>query len=644
MYLLIIILVQMQSAIQPSFEDLISLEVPDNAIISPNGEFTVYRKQTADWENDTFYRELYLSTKESEFKRITFTNTSLYEIKWSPDNRWISYFRSDNGNNQIYLFDMKTMKELPLTGIETSVIAFDWSPDSHSIAFITQNVDENSGPESGSYGIYSYNVQERLKNPDLKMSGIITQNTYSVEQFKWSNNGSKIAFISNPSSDIANELLIYDLNSRNFSPLVAKTGAHRIIDWSPDDMYLAIQSTLGDTLGALKTPHYLKVNIKTAAMSRLVNRFDYILDDMVWCGDDIFALAEMRTKRNLLKINPENQSYEIIKSDLNRIYSFSINSNYKMALIGTEADRLREVYIGKIGRFKKVTGFTQKAADWMVPQSELINWKSKDGVEIEGILYKPKRYDPSKKYPLFVVVHGGPMLSDFPDLLPDFNQFSRRISPYPTVHFINKGALLLKLNYRGSLGYGEQFRSLSVDNIGFGEAWDVESGIDKLINDGLVDPNKIALMGWSWGGFVSAFLMTQTTRFQAISVGAGIIDWLNFYRDKHLYGSMSYISESPWMNLAPYIKFSPVNYVRNAKTPTLIQHGDRDFIVPVSNAYELNNALNALDVEHKLIIYKNEGHGIGKPKGRLASLWHNWIWFNKYIWNEDIEEPALLNE
>jgi len=241
-------------------------------------------------------------------------------------------------------------------------------------------------------------------------------------------------------------------------------------------------------------------------------------------------------------------------------------------------------------------------------------------------------YDPNKKYPLLVIIHGGPTSISTPSPTPSY--------VYPIIQWLNKGALILRPNYRGSAGYGEKFRSLNVKNLGVGDSWDVLSGVKYLESKGIIDGDKVGSMGWSQGGYISAFLTTNSNKFKAISVGAGISNWMTYYVNTDIHPfTRQYLKATPWSDKEIYEKTSPMTNINNASTPTLIQHGEFDKRVPTANAYELFQGLQDNGVETKLIIYKGFGHGINKPKERLAATWHNWQWFAKYIWEEEIELP-----
>jgi dipeptidyl aminopeptidase/acylaminoacyl peptidase len=266
-------------------------------------------------------------------------------------------------------------------------------------------------------------------------------------------------------------------------------------------------------------------------------------------------------------------------------------------------------------------------AGMTLAKREVVTWKSKDGATVEGILTKPADFDSTRKYPLLVVIHGGPTGVDQPGYRPD--------RYYPVEQFIAKGALVLRPNYRGSAGYGEQFRSLNVRNLGVGDAWDVLSGVDSLIAKGYVDPARMGCMGWSQGGYISAFLTTTSDRFKAISVGAGISDWSTYYVNTDITNfTLGYLGATPWTDPEIYRKTSPITYVAQAKTPTLIQHGELDRRVPIPNGYELRQALEDKGVPVKMIVYKGFGHGIDKPKQQRAVMEHNMEWFSKYVFKE----------
>jgi dipeptidyl aminopeptidase/acylaminoacyl peptidase len=288
---------------------------------------------------------------------------------------------------------------------------------------------------------------------------------------------------------------------------------------------------------------------------------------------------------------------------------------------------------------RALTRMTDETRNLTLGTRELVTWKSTDGAEIEGVLIKPADFDASKKYPLLCIIHGGPTGVDRPILLsPDSRYYAADI-------WAARGAMILKVNYRGSAGYGEKFRRLNVRNLGVGDAWDVITGVDNLIAKGWVDKDRVGCMGWSQGGYISAFLTASSDRFVAISVGAGISDWATYYYNTDITPfTINYLGDNPVNDPAIYQKTSPVSYIKSARTPTLIQHGELDRRVPIANAYQLRQALEDRGVKVEMIVYKGFGHGITKPKSQRAVMQHNLAWFNHYIFNDslpDFSTPSL---
>ncbi|MEZ4901000.1 MAG: prolyl oligopeptidase family serine peptidase [Spirosomataceae bacterium] len=207
---------------------------------------------------------------------------------------------------------------------------------------------------------------------------------------------------------------------------------------------------------------------------------------------------------------------------------------------------------------------------------------------------------------------------------------------YPIEQFVNKGALVLRPNYRGSAGYGSAFRALNVRNLGVGDYADVISGVDFLIAKGWVNKDKVGAMGWSQGGYISAFITTFSNRFKATSVGAGISNWATYYQNTDITPfTRQYLKGTPWNDPEIYQKTSPISYIKTAQTPTLIQHGELDKRVPIANAYELRLALEDNNVPVKMVVYKGFGHGITKPKQMLQVMEENLHWFGKWIFGEE---------
>jgi len=676
LFLLVILLLpafsnQAQDRHQPTFEDILSLRQPTNILLSPDGTQALYGFTGTDWENNQYDSEYFLIKNEEPPLQLTNTQEARSSgARWSPDGKWVSYLAKNGDCAQLHVISSAGGAPFVLTQAESDITHHEWAPNGQYIAFL-QNPLEDAAKEERveRYGKFQIidaessikqlyqlsffpdrlgkyqqpaelrdSVQQKQYNPTPLMDSV----NFAIKGFKYSPDGSSILVEFQPSYQtidfLKSDIGVLDVSSKEWKVLVKNPSTDNLGDWSPDGSQFIYTSGLDDTLSNFYTnPHYLIYDLTTGISRPLAQDFDEEILNLTWSARGIMGQVRQGTKIQLLELDPISGNYSISPIPQARIWDFSVSADgTRLAYLASSDQDLREIYTTelpvKAKKIKKVSKHTQQIANWAVSNSEVISWKSKDGATIEGILHKPFGYDPKKKYPLFVIIHGGPTGTSVPNPAPSY--------VYPAVQWLNKGALILEPNYRGSAGYGEAFRSLNVRNLGVGDAWDVLSGVDHLISLDLVDPAKIGCMGWSQGGYISAYLSTNSSRFKAISVGAGISNWMTYYVNTDIHPfTRQYLKATPWDDPDIYAKTSPMTTIKQASTPTLIQHGEFDKRVPIPNAYELYQGLQDVGVETKLIVYKGFGHGISKPKERLAAMWHNWQWFNKYIWGEEIDIP-----
>jgi dipeptidyl aminopeptidase/acylaminoacyl peptidase len=525
---------------------------------------------------------------------------------------------------------------------ETAVNSFHWAPDGKALVYIAAEPDskalkdrkEKYGEFEIVHGDYAQN-RLWLQPLDGKATVITPNAPFSVSDFDWSPDGKQIAFSAadNPSPGSSGNSLVYvmDIAGKSWKKLSGQKGPERNPKWSPDGKQIVYQTAAGEEFYFFLNDKLAVIPATGGTPHRLADDFDEDKQLITWSRAGIYFEAAEKTASYLFVVDPSSGAVKRVGEDDSLFNSsFSVTPDGDTtAFVRSSPTAFPEVFVSKTSRYAPaaVTTFGNQIKTYALAHREVVNWKSKDGTTIEGVLLKPHDFDPHKKYPLLVVVHGGPTGIDRAIVRPDRN--------YPVEQFVEKGALVLRPNYRGSAGYGEKMRSLNVRNLGVGDAWDVLSGVDSLISQGFVDPQRLGCMGWSQGGYISAFLTTSTNRFKAISVGAGISDWSTYYVNTDITPfTRQYLKATPWDDPEIYSKTSPITYVKNASTPTLIQHGELDKRVPIPNGYELRQALEDRGVPVKMIVYKGFGHGIDKPKQQRAVMEHNLEWFGKYIWGE----------
>jgi dipeptidyl aminopeptidase/acylaminoacyl peptidase len=627
--------------------------------------------------------------------------------EWSPDGKWLAFVaeretsaveplaeekkeekkekkekdaKKDDGKDadagggkpaahQIWLISPEGGEAWQLTKSSTDVSDFEWSKDSRFIAFAA-NTEEAKASKDRKEKYSDYDVFEKdyeqnqlwlvdvavaLKNfLPVAAKQLTSDSSLNVSSFAWSPDSTRIAFSATKNPLLAfggdEDIYLLDLAKNNaVKKIVALEGPDGSPMFSPDGKQLAFSTALAQPNFFYANSHIAVVDVdavlaKTATtpadVRDLTAKFDEDPRPLDWGPDGICFIALQHTNAHAFRLDPQSTEIRRITApDTFFIGGFSFTKDFK-TIAFTEADgmHLSELYVSPVADFspRKLTDVTAQVKDWNLGTSEVISWKSQDGAVIEGILHKPADYDPSKKYPLLVMIHGGPTGISQPTL-------AAGGYAYPVPIFLSKGSLVLEPNYRGSAGYGAAFRALNVRNLGVGDMWDVMSGVDSLIAKGIADPNRLGSMGWSEGGYISAFLTTHTDRFKAISVGAGISDWMTYYVNTDITPfTRQYLKATPWDDPEVYAKTSPITTIKQAKTPTLIQQGSNDKRVPVPDSYELYRGLQDEGVPSRLIFYAGFGHGVNKPKSRRALLQSNLDWFNHYIWGEAFPKDSPL--
>jgi len=630
----------------PGIDHILSLKRAGSPELSPDGRWVAYTVRDTNWDDNAYETQIWIADAATGASRqLTASKKSSQAPAWSPDGSRLAFISDRTDKRQIYVINPQGRASEALTTLEDGVNSFQWSPDGNAIAYTaTEPKSAAMKDREKKYGEFQI-VEQEYRMTHLFVLDVATRTTramtsgpFTVGRFSWSPDGKSIAFDhrANPSPGFGGtaDISIVNVADASVRKLVTQDGPDSNPVWSPDGSRIAFETSMA-------SPAYMYSNNVIATIpstggspTPLSSSFDEDSSIVASKHSGIFFAASERTYSHLYRLDPSNKTIAKVtpaEAAVNSGFSLSKDGNAYASLRAT-ATSMAEVYVvsglGRTPVERKITSFSTHTTNWTTSALEVVSWKSQDGATIEGVLHKPSNFDPTRKYPLLVVIHGGP--TGVSRAVP----FTSTI--YPIDVWVPRGILVLEPNYRGSAGYGEKFRALNVRNLGVGDAWDVISGVDALIAKGIVDKDRVGTMGWSQGGYISAFLATHdAARFKAISVGAGISDWMTYYVNTDITPfTRQYLKSTPWEDPEIYAKTSPITYIKQAKTPTLIQHGATDQRVPLPDAYELYRGLQDNKVPTKLIVYQGFGgigHGPSKPKSYRATMEHNLEWFDQYM-------------
>ena len=540
------------------------------------------------------------------------------EPRFSPDSRSLAYFQETDGQRQLYVVRRGSAPR-KLTSVHGFVDSLRWSPDGTKIAFryIVQarRVAGALAAMSRAVGVIEERIDEaRIAVADVATGKlrVITPADMYVYEFGWSPDGKRIAATATPGSGENNywtaKLHVVDVAAATMR--VAYTPKWQIANpiFSPDGSHVAIieglMSDQGSTGGDIRI-----VSVGGGADTRnLTDGAMFSATSLIsWSADGITFGANMTGNSAIARVDAASGRVEtlwqgeeyITHGDL--IGAAIANDGRTSAVIRSSWEKPPEVFAGAIGSWKQLTHANTVAPLWSGVKS--LTWTS-DGREVQGWLILPRNYSPSRRYALVTIVHGGPSGS--------------ATSSWPserTAFIASQEWLTFLPNPRGSYGRGEAFTQANIKDFGHGDLRDVMSGIDAIESQFPVDDSRLGIYGWSYGGFMTMWTVTQTNRFRAAVAGAGIVNWQSYYGQNSIdQWMLPFFGASVYDDPAVYSKSSPINFIKNTKTPTLVLAGERDGEVPAPQSFEFWHALRTLGVETQLVVYPDEGHRFAKPE------------------------------
>jgi dipeptidyl aminopeptidase/acylaminoacyl peptidase len=617
--------------------------------VSPDGRKVAYTVSQAVMtpEKSEYVTQIWLANSDgSDSLQLTFAEKSSDNPQWSPDGKLLAFTSSRGGKSNLYILRLIGGEAEQVTDVKTAVGTFAWSPNGKQIAFLMRDAQSEDEEKSTKGKDDSRWVDENVKMNRLHVINIEKDangkreprkltGDYNVDNsFDWAPDGRTIAFTRTkmPKADYwtTGDLMAVDVGNGEVKTISATNAAESNPRYSPDGKWLLFVVSDDPPRWA---GYRRMALIPTAggAVKLLAETFDAQPNIIDWSADGkkiFFAETKGTVSRiysldvNANAITEFNKGNEVISGpSLNRsqtMIGFTLQTN----------DKAPEAHVTQITSFAPTQVSRANADLPKLPlgKTDLIKWKSSDGMEIEGLLTYPINYQAGKRVPLLLIVHGGPAGV----FTQSFLAGSRGV--YPTATFSARGYAMLRVNPRGSSGYGQKFRFANIKDWGGGDYLDLMTGVDEVIRMGVADPDRLGVMGWSYGGFMTSWIVTQTKRFKAASVGAGVTNLMSFIGTADIPSFIpDYFGEQPWENLEIYRAHSAMFHMKGVVTPTLVQHGEADERVPISQGYEFYNALKVRNVPSRMIVLPRMPHGPNEPKMVLKAKQTNLEWFEKYL-------------
>lgn len=567
---------------------------------SPDGKHLAFLSDFATKGLSQVFVTSSTSVNPTDSKQITKYDGYVSHLRWSPDGKDLSVLYVEKASREpnpmaaenkavgvidslsnldiqrISIVNLATKQARQITPPKLYVFEYDWSPDSKKLAYTAA-----MPPGDDNW----YIAQIYTQGTESSDAQVIYKPSFQIALPRWSPDGKRIAYIEGLMSDqggTGGEIYTISANGDdkplNLTPDRKSTPAW--FTWRPDGNILFSEFVGGSNA-------VCSLNVSTKSVRRL------------WQVD--VSISASSEERSLSVAGGKNSPV--------------------LAFVRMGWSSLPEIWVGSLSKQTQFTHLND-SVHFMMPKSESVEWTNK-GQHIQGWLLYPTNYDPLKKYPMLVMVHGGPAWISTPTWsAPNFN----------TSFYTQLGYFIFFPNARGSYGQGEQFTLANRKDWGFGDLQDMLCGVDTIVKKYPIDNNRLGLLGWSYGGSIAMFSITQTNRFKAVVAGAGAADWLSYYGQNSIDKWMNcYFGVSPYDDPAAYSRLSAMTYIKKAQTPTLVLVGEYDGECPPAQSLQFWHALKELKVPTQLIIYPEEGHDFQKLENTVDVTLRTIEWFNKYL-------------
>jgi len=624
-------------------EAMVNMPVAGSPALSPDGSMIAYtvRETKMDTEESSFLTHIWVATADgSKNRQFTRGDVSATNPQFTPDGKSLSFISTRDGDRQVYTIYLDGGEAKQITKAKNGVNSFLWSPDGSKIVYTMTDPKSEDRQRREREKIDVMIVDTDFQFSRLYVHTIesgeskaLYSDSIHTDSFNWSPDGSTIVFAHQPTPKINDR---YEMNistvpadSGAVTLLVLREGTDSDPIYTPDGNYVVFSSH-GGRLEGIGIQDLFIVSSQGGEPRPLAHTYDRNVSITGFDADGNLLISERRNTVSALYQVPLDGGEPVLITPENGIYNqFAVNSlGDRVAFTFEDSETPRDVHYSDLAGFSPQQ-VSDLFTDYILPEfgkTELLTWTSNDGLEIEGLLTYPVGYQEGDQVPLILMVHGGPA-----------GVYSQTWTGsggiYAIQFFAERGYALLRPNPRGSTGYGKEFRYANFQDWGYGDYEDLMSGVDLVLEMGVAHPDSLVEMGWSYGGYMTSWIVTQTDRFKAVSMGAGLSNLVSMVGTTDIPGYLTAHMGGPYWdgNMESYERHSAVYFMDNVVTPTQIIHGSNDLRVPLGQGQEFYWALQEKGVDSEMILYPRTGHGPTEPK-LIADVSNQILrWFNHHL-------------